>query len=120
MVCVCVFFWLWGGEVRGVLQGFKIWEVHVQCRARSPLQCSRCRIVVPGHLSHLARMTVASLQVFAMLWASLAGMLSSVKFSEDANETELSQVSEGGGLYSFGSTVAIYNPRFQRLVQMQL
>ncbi|CAE7356252.1 unnamed protein product [Symbiodinium microadriaticum] len=63
-------------------------------------------------------MTVASLQVFAMLWASLAGMLSSVKFSEDANETELSQVSEGGGLYSFGSTVAIYNPRFQRLVQM--
>ncbi|CAE7556495.1 unnamed protein product [Symbiodinium sp. CCMP2456] len=61
---------------------------------------------------------VASLQVFAMIWASLAGMLSSVKFSEDANETELSQVSEGGGLYSFGSTVAIYNPHASRFVQM--
>mmetsp|Transcript_33947 Transcript_33947/g.79011 ORF Transcript_33947/g.79011 Transcript_33947/m.79011 type:complete len:349 (-) Transcript_33947:93-1139(-) len=61
---------------------------------------------------------VASLQVFAVIWASLAGIPSSFKLSEEANETELSQASSGGGLYSFGSTVAIYNPRYSRFVQM--
>lgn len=54
----------------------------------------------------------------AVIWASLAGIPTSFKLSEDANETEVSQVSSGGGLYSFGATVAIYNPRYQRLVQM--
>ena len=56
----------------------------------------------------------------AVIWASLAGIPTSFKLSEDANETEVSQVSSGGGLYSFGATVAIYNPRYQRLVQMHL